>query len=75
MSTDLATLEAAVTVAWRRWRDLKARRKAAGGAKGFAPWKRSGMVEEEVAAGTSLVLAVDEWQSAKAAGLDGKVTP
>lgn len=65
MNDDLATLEAAVTAAWHRWRELKARRKAAGGAKGFAPWKRDGMIAEEVAAGTSLVLAVDEWQSAK----------
>lgn len=67
MTPDLDTLEAAVTTAWRRWHDLKARRKAAGGAKGFAPWNRSMMIEEEVAAGTSLVLAVDEWQSAKEA--------
>lgn len=61
----LDELEANVTAAWRRWRDLKRRRKAAGGAKGFAPWQRGGLIEEEVAAGTSLVLAVDEWQQAK----------
>jgi len=72
MSDDIAILEAAVTVAWRRWRDLKARRKAAGGAKGFAPWNRDRLIEEEVAAGTSLVLAVDEWQSAKETDIDPK---
>jgi len=69
MTSDLTALEASVTVAWRHWRDLKARRKAAGGVMGFAPWKRDRLIEEEVAAGTSLVLAVDEWQRAKEAAV------
>ena len=75
MTSDLTALEASVTVAWRHWRDLKARRKAAGGVMGFAPWKRDRLIEEEVQAGLELVTAVDEWQEAKAAALDGTVTP
>ena len=67
MTPDLAALEAAVTTAWRCWRDLKARRKAAGGAMGFALWKRDRLIEEEIQAGLELGTAVDEWQEAKAA--------